>query len=436
MTEENQGTTSVVPEELPVKRKRGRPRKDANLAHLEKASPSPVPNPVKRSRPIVNTDTAPKPDNNDMVGKVVSGVLDGSFDAGYLLTVRVGDTNTVLRGVVFEPGLSVPVSGANDVAPHIKMVKRTDVPLPGGVDPSTRTPGSMKPLQIVQSNEGSHSPINHASKFSAQVLPSPSPISFASANSKVVQNFTIQLLEVQAKNYEGNSGNVNQTIQVFPETTDSHRRECQLANDKVGHSPSHSADVSPKDKVVSPKDKVVSPKDRVGFPQKNDFGRHNLLVTPQYESEKNLAPASEHLELSKTVLQESQASSIPGSTGYPEDEGSKLHLKTEPFLEMSLGSNISDEVPRTEVIGSGISAWRDEISLSKPRTDESVEVLQREAILPAEHSKDKPEFENLNGDIVLDDAAFQVQLQKTTLDPNIINNTQVDHVYQENNPGD
>ncbi|KAH7433546.1 hypothetical protein KP509_07G074500 [Ceratopteris richardii] len=66
------------------------------------------------------------PVDNGFVGQKVHGVLDGSFDAGYLLTVRVGNTQTVLRGAVFEPALSVPVSDANDIAPHLKFINRTE----------------------------------------------------------------------------------------------------------------------------------------------------------------------------------------------------------------------------------------------------------------------------------------------------------------------
>ncbi|XP_042489697.1 uncharacterized protein LOC122069691 [Macadamia integrifolia] len=126
MSQENQGTDSFPMENTPVKRKRGRPRKDGNLVRGEPASTSlPVTDMVRRNRRrrVDQIDDA-------MVGQVVSGALEGSFDAGYLLTVKVGNTNTVLRGVVFEPGLSVPISVANDVAPHVKMFKRNEISLP------------------------------------------------------------------------------------------------------------------------------------------------------------------------------------------------------------------------------------------------------------------------------------------------------------------
>ncbi|KAL5972664.1 hypothetical protein ACLOJK_039469 [Asimina triloba] len=104
---------------LPMKRGRGRPRKYDTPFEREEA----------RRRRRRRTDSTSHGDQV-LVGQMVSGVLDGSFDAGYLLTVRVGQTDTVLRGLVFKPGLSVPLSPANDVAPHVKMFARSEVPLP------------------------------------------------------------------------------------------------------------------------------------------------------------------------------------------------------------------------------------------------------------------------------------------------------------------
>lgn len=117
----------------PPKRKKGRPPKNRALLPGGESSPSPAPpKPDGRGR-------KPKQKNGDVVwpavdsayvGQQVHGVLDGSFDAGYLLTVRVGNTQTVLRGAVFEPSLSIPISESNDIAPHVKFVSRGDLPLP------------------------------------------------------------------------------------------------------------------------------------------------------------------------------------------------------------------------------------------------------------------------------------------------------------------
>ncbi|MED6203430.1 Protein METABOLIC NETWORK MODULATOR 1, partial [Stylosanthes scabra] len=67
-----------------------------------------------------------------MVGQAVSGVIEAVFDAGYLLSVRVGDSDTTLRGLVFKPGRYVPISSENDVAPGVPMIQRDEVPIPSG----------------------------------------------------------------------------------------------------------------------------------------------------------------------------------------------------------------------------------------------------------------------------------------------------------------
>lgn len=136
MNQVNQGNSSAPASILPAKRRRGRPRKNEVKPHMEKATATPDSDYLKRNR--LQTDHSGHADSA-LVGQIVSGVLDGSFDAGYLLTVKVGNTNTLLRGVVFEPGLSVPISAANDVAPHVKMFKRTDIPVPV-IEPLNQVP--------------------------------------------------------------------------------------------------------------------------------------------------------------------------------------------------------------------------------------------------------------------------------------------------------
>ncbi|CAL9226352.1 unnamed protein product [Arabidopsis halleri] len=103
MNQQNQDTMNSPPPAANdglVKRKRGRPRKDEN--------------------------STPKPDTN-LVGKVVTGVVEGSFDAGYLLNVNVKDSDTKLRGLVFIPGRVNPITPENDVAPLVKMYEREDI---------------------------------------------------------------------------------------------------------------------------------------------------------------------------------------------------------------------------------------------------------------------------------------------------------------------
>lgn len=103
MNQQNQDNINSPPpaaNELLAKRKRGRPRKDETVT--------------------------PKPDTN-LVGKVVTGVVEGSFDAGYFLNVKVKDSDIKLKGVVFLPGRVNPVTPETDVAPLAKMYGREEV---------------------------------------------------------------------------------------------------------------------------------------------------------------------------------------------------------------------------------------------------------------------------------------------------------------------
>uniref|UniRef100_A0A5B7B9G0 AT hook motif-containing protein n=1 Tax=Davidia involucrata TaxID=16924 RepID=A0A5B7B9G0_DAVIN len=130
MSQQNKQVNTSTPADLPVKRKRGRPRKDENLVKKENLN-SPVPpsdDGMRRNQPVEVEQSSDIDD--DMAGQVVSGVIEGSFDAGYLLSVRAGNSNTLLRGVVFQPGLFTPITRANDVAPHARMYKRREFPIP------------------------------------------------------------------------------------------------------------------------------------------------------------------------------------------------------------------------------------------------------------------------------------------------------------------
>lgn len=129
---------------IPPKRKRGRPRKSHVLYTGEKAhAPQRLDGKKKPRRKKIDSSMPSFPDNT-LVGQSVHGVLDGSFDAGYLLMVRVGDTDTVLRGVVFDPGLSVPISKANDIAPNVNLTRRDEnILLPPELPPSIHNTVAM-----------------------------------------------------------------------------------------------------------------------------------------------------------------------------------------------------------------------------------------------------------------------------------------------------
>ncbi|XP_016648802.1 PREDICTED: uncharacterized protein LOC103324524 isoform X2 [Prunus mume] len=144
MNQQSQGTSSLSSPDPPMKRKRGRPRKDENLVHVESATAVPGAESLKKNKHSTSDDV-----ESEMVGQVVTGVIEGSFDAGYLLNVRVGDTDTQLRGVVFLQEKIAPITPANDIAPHIKMCKRKDIPIPP-LNLQSQLYGSARPSE--QSN--------------------------------------------------------------------------------------------------------------------------------------------------------------------------------------------------------------------------------------------------------------------------------------------
>ncbi|KAF8045200.1 hypothetical protein N665_5422s0002 [Sinapis alba] len=102
--ERHEGNNHTVSGDVIVKRKPGRPRKHLKLDTTEKPRHS--------------------QDDEAMVGQHVTGVIEATFEAGFLLSVKLGNSDTVLRGVVFRPGRCEPVSVDNDIAPHVPMITR------------------------------------------------------------------------------------------------------------------------------------------------------------------------------------------------------------------------------------------------------------------------------------------------------------------------
>ncbi|KAK6269002.1 hypothetical protein QUC31_013162 [Theobroma cacao] len=126
MSSQNQGASLCSSADTPTKRKRGRPRKDESVQG-DSTPVTPASDILMKNKQSMGTSNTA---SDEMVGQMVSGVIEGSFDAGYLLHVKVGDTNTHLRGVVFLPGRFTPVTAANDVAPHAKMYERKEISIP------------------------------------------------------------------------------------------------------------------------------------------------------------------------------------------------------------------------------------------------------------------------------------------------------------------
>nr|XP_027105577.1 uncharacterized protein LOC113726196 [Coffea arabica] len=129
MNEQNNPTMTPTPVVLPAKRKRGRPRKDGIVIRKGQGSLRPSSTPISDGIGGVE-QIETKSNDRSMVGRVVSGVIDGCFDAGYFLSVRIGNNVPPLRGVIFEPGKIMPISSENDVAPQAKLYQRTELPMP------------------------------------------------------------------------------------------------------------------------------------------------------------------------------------------------------------------------------------------------------------------------------------------------------------------
>ncbi|KAI9115619.1 hypothetical protein K1719_013288 [Acacia pycnantha] len=134
--------------DIPLKRKRGRPRKypkpyaeeNAHIPNIQNLNRNPVSGGNAGAPPGFDRVNGSQPHRRDlgsdlndpMVGQVVSCVIEAVFDAGYLLSARVGNSNTTLRGLVLKPGHYAPISAENDVAPGVPMIQRNEVPFPTG----------------------------------------------------------------------------------------------------------------------------------------------------------------------------------------------------------------------------------------------------------------------------------------------------------------
>nr|GMC78686.1 uncharacterized protein LOC109165175 [Ipomoea batatas] len=158
MSEQNlQAVNSSSLPILPAKRRRGRPRKDGSVAEKVISSSSQSSETRKIIQPGEVKEQGTEVD--DMVGRMVSGVIDGCFDAGYFLTVRVANSSALLRGVVFQPGRFSPITAATDVVPQAKMFERRDMPVPvlnNGVIPQSDMPAASE--QVLHHPKPSFSP--------------------------------------------------------------------------------------------------------------------------------------------------------------------------------------------------------------------------------------------------------------------------------------
>ncbi|XP_051133621.1 protein METABOLIC NETWORK MODULATOR 1-like [Andrographis paniculata] len=76
------------------------------------------------------SEIPPPPVDEFALGQPVTGVVDGIFDSGYLISIRIGESSTYLRGLVFKPEQVVPVTAENDIAPELPMIRRHNIPSP------------------------------------------------------------------------------------------------------------------------------------------------------------------------------------------------------------------------------------------------------------------------------------------------------------------
>ncbi|KAK7264488.1 hypothetical protein RJT34_32097 [Clitoria ternatea] len=171
MNQQDQGSGqgSGHPSNVPVKRKRGRPRKEVSVAQSQGQSGN-VPMMPGPDNALNSNQTAGTTDygGHEMVGKVVTGVVEGTFNAGYLLNVKVDNTDTFLRGVVFRPSQVTPVTAENDVAPHARMIERKEIPIPVH-NPQAEMQGSVP--SSVQCSKQSFEPQSQRSMSEEQVQP-------------------------------------------------------------------------------------------------------------------------------------------------------------------------------------------------------------------------------------------------------------------------
>ncbi|XP_020208069.1 uncharacterized protein LOC109793015 [Cajanus cajan] len=135
MNEQSEGLGSSTPSNVPMKRKRGRPRKvDSGVQRTNMPA---MPN---SNQTVGTCDDCV----DGMLGKEVACVIEGTFNGGYLVNVQVA-ADTYLRGVVFLPEQVVPVTAETDVAPQVRMIERTEIPIPIPVlNPETQIHPSVK----------------------------------------------------------------------------------------------------------------------------------------------------------------------------------------------------------------------------------------------------------------------------------------------------
>nr|XP_009789021.1 PREDICTED: uncharacterized protein LOC104236729 [Nicotiana sylvestris] len=128
MNDQNKHDHHTAPTIPPAKRRRGRPRKDGGLAKRVMLQTPTTPATENSNKIQQHAEMSQKDSTSEnMLGQIVSGVVDGCFDAGYFLSINIGNNANTFRGLVFEPGQFSPITAANDIAPQVKMYHRSQV---------------------------------------------------------------------------------------------------------------------------------------------------------------------------------------------------------------------------------------------------------------------------------------------------------------------
>ncbi|XP_073101083.1 uncharacterized protein [Elaeis guineensis] len=213
----NQEIIPVDPASFPLRRKRGRPRKydgpgneqhrrsrQSHQANAMQAIPTQASS--THANPIASSSRGP----HGLVGQKVSGILEGTFDAGYHLTVRVGETGPVFRGLVFDPRRAVPLTEENDIAPFLPMSRSNEIlqpvpqapsqaPVSTPILPVSKTVTGAPPLQIREHATPSPS-VNHLLESSRLPQTAPGTKELVKSNANQLPQDVRPALQTDLKN--------------------------------------------------------------------------------------------------------------------------------------------------------------------------------------------------------------------------------------------
>ncbi|CAH8333996.1 unnamed protein product [Eruca vesicaria subsp. sativa] len=139
------------------------------MGQTNQGSSSTFANTRKRGRPLGDEGQGVTSTDENLIGRVFSGVVEGSFEAGYFLNVKVLDTEKQLKGIVFLPNKVAPLTPATDLFPQAKMYVR-------------EAPSSTPP-DVEKNQAGDLGSEPRIDKNQSAMLPENQPMSLGSAAS-------------------------------------------------------------------------------------------------------------------------------------------------------------------------------------------------------------------------------------------------------------